>query len=344
MDKITLTKFQIFQVLNLLDSSTLSIIPITVDINNFHIFFQSVGWDLPHGHSLQARCKDLGLYKLLGEARVLCSNGLWAPRMPSCVPTTLLTNFSDDSPPSVRIKIGSGSGAFEPSGVLAVLPGSIIHLDCMYPRSRGNPEWSWTSWHKKYNTAWSSNPEEKSTKYRLTIKEITLQDSGSFTCSSPRGLTNSISIIVASSTCPKLPEPLPPLTLRLEGYKLGNRALYRCPLGYTVDGTINSTCLASGNWSSPPPTCQAVQCPPLFLEDSHLSLTELNTSAWGKAVFKCQWGFKLNGPASLECQPNGVWSGPVPRCRAIQCPAPIIPLNGRFFWYIFRVSLTTVFI
>lgn len=55
---------------------------------------QNVGWDVPHGHSLQARCKDLGLYKLLGETRVLCSNGLWAPRMPSCVPTTLLTNFS----------------------------------------------------------------------------------------------------------------------------------------------------------------------------------------------------------------------------------------------------------
>lgn len=63
----------------------------------FYVFFfnlQSVGWDVPHGHSLQARCKDLGLYKLLGETRVLCSNGLWAPRMPSCVPTTLLTNFS----------------------------------------------------------------------------------------------------------------------------------------------------------------------------------------------------------------------------------------------------------
>lgn len=60
----------------------------------FHFNLQSVGWDVPHGHSLQARCKDLGLYKLLGETRVLCSNGLWAPRMPSCVPTTLLTNFS----------------------------------------------------------------------------------------------------------------------------------------------------------------------------------------------------------------------------------------------------------
>lgn len=54
--------------------------------------------------------------------------------------------------PSIRIKIGIGSGAFEPSGVLAVLPGSTIHLDCMYQRRRGNPDWTWTGWHRTYQT------------------------------------------------------------------------------------------------------------------------------------------------------------------------------------------------
>lgn len=58
----------------------------------------------------------------------------------------------DDSPPSIRIKIGSGSGAFEPSGVLAVLPGSTIHLDCMYMKRKGTPEWTWTGWHRTYQT------------------------------------------------------------------------------------------------------------------------------------------------------------------------------------------------
>lgn len=69
-----------------------------------------------------------------------------------------------------------------------------------------------------------------------------------------------------------------------------------------------------GNWSSPPPICQAVQCPPLYLEDPHLSLTELNTSAWGRAVFKCSWGYRLSGPAALHCEPSGQWDNPVPRC------------------------------
>lgn len=49
------------------------------------------------------------------------------------------------------------------------------------------------------------------------------------------------------SNCPQHPDPVPPLTLRLEGLKLGQRALYTCPLGYTIDGAPNSTCLASGN-------------------------------------------------------------------------------------------------
>ncbi|XP_055686995.1 locomotion-related protein Hikaru genki [Lutzomyia longipalpis] len=289
----------------------------------------TVGWDLPHGHSLQARCKDLGMYKLLGESRVLCSNGLWAPRMPSCVPTTLLTNYSDDSPPSIRIKVGVGSGAFEPSGVLAVLPGSTIHLDCMYPRPRGTPEWTWTGYFRQYLTGWSTMPEEKANKYRLTIKDIQNQDTGTYTCASPRGLTNSIVIVVAVSQCPMVPDPLAPLQLRLEGTKLGQRALYHCPLGYTLDGVANSTCLASGNWSSPPPSCHPVQCPSLYLEDPHLSLVELNTSAWGRAVFKCSWGYRLSGPPGLECEPSGIWSGPVPRCRAIQCPQPLVPINGR---------------
>ncbi|XP_061510432.1 locomotion-related protein Hikaru genki isoform X2 [Anopheles gambiae] len=289
----------------------------------------TLGWDLPHGHTLQARCRDLGLYKLLGESKVLCSNGLWAPKMPSCVPTTLLTNYSDDSPPSIRIKVGVGSAAYEPSGVLAVLPTSTIHLDCMYPRRRGSPEWTWTGWFRQYLTGWSAVPEEKASRYRLTIKDIQNQDSGTYTCASPRGLTNSIVIVVAVSQCAALTEPNPPLSLRLEGIKLGQRALYRCPLGYMLQGTANATCLASGNWSSPTPTCHPIQCPPLFLEDPHLSLVELNTSAWGRAVFRCAWGYRLSGPPGLECEPNGHWSGPIPRCRAIQCPQPLVPINGR---------------
>lgn len=150
---------------------------------------------LPHGHSLQARCTEIGVYKLLGDSRVLCTNGN-IDRMPSCVSTTVLTNFSDDSPPTIEIKIGTGSGAVEPSGVFAILPGSTLYLDCMYPQRRGKPDWLSTPWFRTYITGWSEVAEEKATRYRLTIKDTQSQDSGTFTCTSPRGLTNSIVIVV----------------------------------------------------------------------------------------------------------------------------------------------------
>lgn len=44
---------------------------------------------------------------------------------------------------------------------------------------------------------WSAVPEEKASRYRLSIKDVQPPDSGVYTCASPRGLTNSITIIVA---------------------------------------------------------------------------------------------------------------------------------------------------
>lgn len=45
---------------------------------------------------------------------------------------------------------------------------------------------------------WINSPDERATKFRLIIKDIQQQESGTYTCTSPRGLTNSIGIIVTS--------------------------------------------------------------------------------------------------------------------------------------------------
>ncbi|RZF40891.1 hypothetical protein LSTR_LSTR014904 [Laodelphax striatellus] len=49
----------------------------------------------PHNAEVQLRCREpLGLYKLLGESRLQCNNGVWSSRVPSCIPTTVLTNYT----------------------------------------------------------------------------------------------------------------------------------------------------------------------------------------------------------------------------------------------------------
>lgn len=181
-------------------------------------------------------------------------------------------------------------------------------------------------------------------------------------------LSNYARVTVAQCEAPV--EPNPPLSLRLEGLKLGQRAVYRCPMGYILQGTPNATCLASGecrnkncfnlcsfffcnvmifcfmlfsssfvgNFSSPAPTCIPIQCPPLFLEDPHLSLIELNTSAWGRAVFSCSWGYRLSGPSNLECLASGHWSGPIPRCRG-ECREGLMMIT---FWITARIDEDSV--
>lgn len=87
------------------------------------------------------------------------------------MPTTLLTNFTgvftkileyqhvlselkiaEDSPPTILIKIPSGSASMEPGGELAVFPGSTLHLECLYPRRVGSPDWTWTTPSGQYRT------------------------------------------------------------------------------------------------------------------------------------------------------------------------------------------------
>ncbi|KAJ3629526.1 hypothetical protein MTP99_013917 [Tenebrio molitor] len=59
-----------------------------------NVSIHTAGWVFPHEAKLQIRCRELGLYKLLGTASPRCQNGVWSSRLPSCVPTTLLTNFT----------------------------------------------------------------------------------------------------------------------------------------------------------------------------------------------------------------------------------------------------------
>ena len=44
--------------------------------------------------------------------------------------------------------------------------------------------------------------------------------------------------------------------------------------------------------------------------------TTTGTSFGDKAVYSCDKGFMLNGPAERTCQANGQWSGSEPTCES----------------------------
>ncbi|KAK9745864.1 Sushi repeat (SCR repeat) [Popillia japonica] len=175
---------------------------------------------------------------------------------------------------------------------------------------------------------WAIASEERDWKYRLSIYYAKPQDSGTFTCATPRGITNSLTLHVAAVHCDPISVSGMHITVRVEGTRLGHTAIFQCPLGFRVNGTANITCQASGKWSAPVPNCEPVRCRSLDglegLEEPHLQLEEhnssyggrANSSYGGRAVFSCAWGYRLMGPPGIECELSGNWSGPLPKCVA----------------------------
>ena len=48
---------------------------------------------------------------------------------------------TEDQPPQVAIQTANGYSTIGPANELLVYPGSILHLDCVFNRKLGNPEW-----------------------------------------------------------------------------------------------------------------------------------------------------------------------------------------------------------
>lgn len=316
----------------LLRSCFLHINPSQLIISYHNVSLKSfAGVEFPHGTAVEARCRDLGLYKLLGNSVLHCHNGAWSSRVPTCVPTTQLTNFSGDSPPSIIFHIPTGSASVGSAGQLVVYPGSILHFDCLFLRTIGNPTWTWTSTFREYPTGWAISPEERNKRYRLSLYYAKAHDSGVYTCSTPRGLTNSISIDIKAVECSPLQFNDTRMSISQRGtVHLGHSASFACPLGFRLEGASNLTCLATGQWSSELPHCQEVRCPSLDPAPSPtLAVMEHNNSVGGRAVFACPKSHRLEGRPGVECGDDGSWSGSTPTCIAIECPGPMPPPHGR---------------
>ncbi|CAK1588528.1 unnamed protein product [Parnassius mnemosyne] len=283
----------------------------------------------PHGSLVVSKCKHFGLYKLKGESQVRCENGEWSPKFPECVPTSLITNFTGDAPPSIQYVVVSGSAVVEPSGELFVYPESTLWLDCIVLCALGDPEWSWTQALGQHSAAWAKNDGEKETHYRLTLTKMSARHSDQYTCTSPGGHTNTITIKVVSVVCPPINVSSPRIRLFAQGWRLGHSVHFSCQPGFHLNGSAVLNCMGNGKWSSLPPTCVETFCPMLRTLGPHLSLVEYNSSYGGRAVFQCAWGYRLVGPPGLECELDGRWSGDIPHCIPIYCPNAIVPENAR---------------
>lgn len=133
--------------------------------------------------------------------------------------------------------------------------------------------------------------------------------------------------------------PEPPLISRIGGNRIGDNAIFECPMGYRLEGASGITCqyngtkrthflsmniiryeirknfLFTGKWSTNVPHCEEIECPAINITDNPLlTLIEHNNTYGGKVVFTCMWGYKLSGSQSIRCEGNGRWNGSIPIC------------------------------
>nr|XP_045229548.1 sushi, von Willebrand factor type A, EGF and pentraxin domain-containing protein 1 [Macaca fascicularis] len=122
-------------------------------------------------------------------------------------------------------------------------------------------------------------------------------------------------------------------------YSFGAMVAYSCNKGFYIKGEKKSTCEATGQWSSPIPTCHPVSCgePPKiengFLENTTGRIFE------SEVRYQCNPGYKSIGSPVFVCQANRHWHSESPlMCIPLDCGKPPPIQNGFMKGEIFEVG------
>ncbi|XP_063748264.1 P-selectin isoform X2 [Eleginops maclovinus] len=117
----------------------------------------------------------------------------------------------------------------------------------------------------------------------------------------------------------------------VEPFSFGSQCNFTCQEGYSLTRDDTYTCLSSGQWSNPTPTCEVVQCNRLKTPP-HASMQcqdPLGVPSYGSMCFvQCEEGFDLIGGNMTKCSAQGNWSHELPVCQAKRCPTLSSPSHG----------------
>ncbi|XP_064457944.1 locomotion-related protein Hikaru genki-like [Ornithodoros turicata] len=287
--------------------------------------------ELPHDTELNFRCSEVGLQKFVGNSTIRCLNRQWSAAMPNCMPTSQQHNLSVLVPPTILYTVDKGEYGISETGQLVVYPDANVYLYCLYQRHSGNPQWTWTS-ERDYAKGWVLSADEKQWRYELLIYNAKPYDSGVYTCTTPRGQTNSISVKIQDVACPPIEGDSDENRVTSDhGSRMHSKAKFACMEGYNLVGSEEVTCNPSGRWSDRAPHCVVIQCPEIP-ERGSLKISSTNRTYGVRVHFSCPPNFKLVGPPFVTCWKNETWSDTAPTCEPIRCRPPLPPANGRVLY------------
>ncbi|XP_071053370.1 sushi, von Willebrand factor type A, EGF and pentraxin domain-containing protein 1 isoform X3 [Onthophagus taurus] len=299
--------------------------------------------EFPSGAHLVSRCIDIGKYTMTGPNERRCMGGDWDGPKPSCFGLNQENDYSMEKPPTILFRHQLGPIAQTNDGKLMVYPGTVLHMECLWMKRFGNPNWTVSHDYRKYPQGWTADPgRDSQLEYRLSILHASKDDSGIFTCETPARHTHSVEIIVRAVHCPVIPQRRG-LSVNTQSTKMNTRLKFTCVNGNALIGTAEVACLPSGNWSAPFPVCEKVQCDqPGSPENGYIQGTG-PYKAGDVVQFNCNTDYMMEGQPIIACQDNGRWSGPLPKCVQA-CSYPGTTISGRMssvkFYYKIGENIT----
>ncbi|XP_075012859.1 E-selectin-like [Calonectris borealis] len=111
----------------------------------------------------------------------------------------------------------------------------------------------------------------------------------------------------------------------------GTTCEFTCEEGFTLTGPATLQCGSSGAWDRQQPSCAAVRCEAVTWPEEGLVTCDhapADLTYRSRCDFRCSEGYVLDGVSSIECTAQGQWSEPVPKCKAVTCPALEMPAHG----------------
>ncbi|NXX79161.1 LYAM2 protein, partial [Urocolius indicus] len=111
----------------------------------------------------------------------------------------------------------------------------------------------------------------------------------------------------------------------------GTTCEFTCEEGFSLTGPAMLQCGSSGAWDRQQPSCAAVRCEAVnWPEEGSVTCDHApaDLTYGSRCDFHCSEGHVLDGPSSTECTAQGQWSEPMPKCKAVTCPALDMPAHG----------------